>query len=94
VPRSWRRVVALCAARGVACPSFSASLCYLDQYRRGRLPANLTQAQRDFFGAHTYERTDKPGSFHTHWVEATPAAAGGAGGGAAAAAAAAPPAGH
>jgi len=57
----------LCAASGIACPSFSASLCYLDQYRRARLPSNLTQAQRDFFGAHTYERTDRPGAFHTEW---------------------------
>jgi 6-phosphogluconate dehydrogenase len=57
---AWRRVVSLCVASGIACPSFSASLGYFDQYRRARLPANLTQAQRDFFGAHTYERTDKP----------------------------------
>jgi 6-phosphogluconate dehydrogenase len=64
---SWRRIVALCAATGIACPSFSSSLGYLDQYRRARLPANLTQAQRDFFGAHGYERVDKTGSFHTEW---------------------------
>ena len=64
---AWRRVVSLCVASGIACPSFSASLSYLDQYRRARLPANLTQAQRDFFGAHTYERTDGPGNFHTEW---------------------------
>jgi 6-phosphogluconate dehydrogenase len=64
---AWRRIVSLCAASGISCPSFSASLSYFDQYRRARLPANLTQAQRDFFGAHTYERTDKPGSFHTEW---------------------------
>jgi 6-phosphogluconate dehydrogenase len=66
---SLRRIVSLCAAGGIACPSLSASLGYLDQYRRGRLPANLTQAQRDFFGAHTYERTDKPGAFHTEWAK-------------------------
>ena len=66
---AWRRVVALCVASGIACPSFSASLGYFDQYRRVRLPANLTQAQRDFFGAHGYERTDKPGSFHTEWAK-------------------------
>jgi 6-phosphogluconate dehydrogenase len=64
---AWRRVVSLCVASGIACPSFSASLGYFDQYRRARLPANLTQAQRDFFGAHTYERTDKEGWFHTEW---------------------------
>lgn len=66
---AWRRVVSLCVASGIACPSFSASLGYFDQYRRARLPANLTQAQRDFFGAHTYERTDKPGAFHTEWAK-------------------------
>ncbi len=66
---AWRRVVSLCVATGIACPSFSASLGYFDQYRRDRLPANLTQAQRDFFGAHTYERTDKAGAFHTEWAK-------------------------
>ena len=66
---SWRRIVALSAASGIATPSFSSSLGYLDQYRRARLPANLTQAQRDFFGAHTYERTDKAGVFHTEWAK-------------------------
>ena len=109
---AWRRVVALCVASGIACPSFSASLGYFgemrggavararggrvrarpaatarlpaqtltapraasprafaDQYRRVRLPANLTQAQRDFFGAHGYERTDRPGSHHTEWAK-------------------------
>jgi 6-phosphogluconate dehydrogenase len=45
----------------------SASLDYVDSYRTGSLPANLTQAQRDFFGAHTYKRNDKPGTFHTEW---------------------------
>ena len=66
---SWRRVVALCVATGTPVPSVSASLAYFDVYRRERLPANLTQAQRDFFGAHTYERTDRPGSFHAAWSE-------------------------
>ena len=66
---AWRRVVALCVASGIACPSFSASLGYLDQYRRARLPANLTQAQRDFFGAHTYECISKPGAHHTEWAQ-------------------------
>ena len=66
---AWRRIVALCVASGIACPSFSASLGYFDTYRRARGPANLTQAQRDYFGAHGYERTDKPGSFHTEWAK-------------------------
>jgi len=64
-----RRVVALGIQYGVSMPSFSASVAYYDSYRRARLPANLTQAQRDFFGAHTYERTDKKGSFHTEWAK-------------------------
>src|SRR5947208_12544534 len=54
---------------GVAVPAFSASLAYFDSYRSARLPSNLLQAQRDFFGAHTYERVDKPGVFHTEWTE-------------------------
>jgi len=66
---AWRRVVALAAACGIAIPSFSASLCYLDLYRRARLPANLTQAQRDFFGAHTFERLDRAGAFHVEWAK-------------------------
>jgi 6-phosphogluconate dehydrogenase len=64
---AWRRVVSLGIANGIALPSMSASLMYYDQYRRGSLPANLVQAQRDFFGGHTYERIDKPGTFHTLW---------------------------
>jgi len=64
---AWRRIVTLGIANGIAVPSTSASLGYYDQYRRARLPANLIQAQRDFFGGHTYERTDKPGVFHTLW---------------------------
>src|SRR5207245_9992654 len=55
--------------QGVAVPAFSASLAYFDSYRQARLPANLLQAQRDFFGAHTYERIDKPRVFHTEWIE-------------------------
>jgi len=66
---SWRRIVSLCVASGIACPAFSASLGYFDSYRRARLPANLTQAQRDFFGGHTYERVDKEGWFHCAWTE-------------------------
>jgi 6-phosphogluconate dehydrogenase len=65
----WRLVVALAVKHGVAVPAFSASLAYFDSYRSARLPANLLQAQRDFFGAHTYERIDKPGVFHTEWTD-------------------------
>ncbi|MEM9945089.1 MAG: NADP-dependent phosphogluconate dehydrogenase [Cyanobacteria bacterium P01_D01_bin.36] len=64
---AWREVVALAAKVGIPVPAFSASLDYFDSYRRDRLPQNLTQAQRDYFGAHTYERTDKDGVFHTEW---------------------------
>ncbi|CAM9470284.1 unnamed protein product [Ectocarpus sp. 12 AP-2014] len=64
---SWRRVVTLCVASGIAAPAMTASLSYFDSYRRARLPANLVQAQRDFFGAHTYERVDKEGTFHCLW---------------------------
>jgi 6-phosphogluconate dehydrogenase len=67
---SWRRLVALCVVQGVACPALSASLAYLDTYRRGSLPANLIQAQRDFFGGHTYERINAEGRFHTAWTDA------------------------
>ncbi len=62
-----RTVVAAAAQLGLPAPAFSSALNYFDSYRRGRLPANLIQAQRDYFGAHTYERTDKPGTFHTEW---------------------------
>lgn len=65
---AWREVVAMAAKVGIAVPAFSASLDYFDSYRRDRLPQNLTQAQRDYFGAHTYERVDKPGVFHTDWI--------------------------
>jgi 6-phosphogluconate dehydrogenase len=67
---NWRRAIAAGVQAGVALPAFSASLSYFDSYRQERLPANLLQAQRDYFGAHTYERTDKPGTFHTEWLEA------------------------
>jgi 6-phosphogluconate dehydrogenase len=53
----------------VAAPTFASALAYYDSYRSARLPANLLQAQRDYFGAHTYERTDKPGTFHTEWLD-------------------------
>jgi 6-phosphogluconate dehydrogenase len=65
----WRLVVSTAIKFGVPVPAFSASLAYYDSYRSARLPANLLQAQRDFFGAHTYERVDKPGVFHTEWLE-------------------------
>src|SRR5213082_627208 len=67
--RNWRVAVSTAVKHGVALPAFSASLAYFDSYRQARLPANLLQAQRDFFGAHTYERVDKPGVFHTEWIE-------------------------
>jgi 6-phosphogluconate dehydrogenase len=66
----WRRTVARGVAIGVPLPSMTASLAYFDSYRTARLPQNLTQAQRDAFGAHTYERTDgdPPGAVHTDWL--------------------------
>jgi 6-phosphogluconate dehydrogenase len=65
---AWRRVVSLGISNGIGLPAFSGSLAYYDSYRRARLPGNLIQAQRDFFGAHTYERNDAPGAFvHTEW---------------------------
>jgi len=67
---AWREVVALAAQTGIPVPAFSASLDYFDSYRRDRLPQNLTQAQRDYFGAHTYERVDTEGVFHTEWTKA------------------------
>lgn len=66
---SWRRVVALGVTSGVAVPGMSASLAYFDSYRRSRLPANLIQAQRDYFGSHTYERVDMDGWHHTLWSD-------------------------
>jgi 6-phosphogluconate dehydrogenase len=64
----WRKVVAMAAELGIPIPAFASALSYYDSYRRDRLPANLLQAQRDYFGAHTYERVDKPGVFHTEWL--------------------------
>jgi 6-phosphogluconate dehydrogenase len=64
---AWRRVVAGAAQNGIPTPAFSSSLAYYDGIRAERLPAALIQAQRDFFGAHTYRRIDKDGSFHTEW---------------------------
>ena len=64
-----REVIALAVTTGIPVPCFSAALSYYDSYRTERLPANLLQAQRDYFGAHTYERVDKAGSFHTEWLK-------------------------
>ena len=65
--RDWRRAVVIAGSRGIPIPALSASLHAYDAYRSERLPQNLIQAQRDFFGAHTYERIDKEGTFHTEW---------------------------
>ncbi|MEM8610891.1 MAG: decarboxylating NADP(+)-dependent phosphogluconate dehydrogenase, partial [Cyanobacteria bacterium P01_H01_bin.105] len=70
---AWRDVVAMAAQYGIPVPAFSASLDYFDSYRRAQLPQNLTQAQRDYFGAHTYQRVDKEGTFHTEWTKETAA---------------------
>ncbi|KVL90726.1 NADP-dependent phosphogluconate dehydrogenase [Burkholderia stagnalis] len=64
---SLREVVIAAVRAGVPVPAFASAVAYFDSYRSARLPANLVQAQRDFFGAHTFERTDKPGSFHANW---------------------------
>jgi 6-phosphogluconate dehydrogenase len=67
---AWRRVVAKAVEMGYPVPAMSSALAFYDGYRRGRLPANMIQAQRDYFGAHTYERVDKPRGeyFHTNWT--------------------------
>ena len=66
----WRRAVGAGVANGIPLPAMSAALAYFDGYRSARLPANLLQAQRDYFGAHTYERMDRPRGqfFHTNWT--------------------------
>jgi len=66
---AWRKVVSIAAELGLPIPAMSAALNYYDSYRAERLPHNLLQAQRDYFGAHTYERVDEAGSFHTEWVK-------------------------
>ncbi|MFW5915440.1 MAG: decarboxylating NADP(+)-dependent phosphogluconate dehydrogenase [Planctomycetota bacterium] len=66
---AWRRVVQMATEQGIPTPAFSSSLAYYDSYRSKRLPANLIQAQRDYFGAHTYERVDRDGRFHTEWLK-------------------------
>ncbi|MBI3768130.1 MAG: NADP-dependent phosphogluconate dehydrogenase [Deltaproteobacteria bacterium] len=75
----WRATAALGVKLGIGLPATTASLAYFDSFRRARLPANLVQGQRDYFGAHTYERLDRPGVFHTNWSEPRPAAPGRAG---------------
>jgi 6-phosphogluconate dehydrogenase len=67
---AWRQVIAKAVRAGIPVPAFSSALAYYDSYRSERLPANLLQAQRDYFGAHTYERVDKPKGefFHTNWT--------------------------
>jgi 6-phosphogluconate dehydrogenase len=67
---NWRLAVSEASKNGIAIPAFSSALAYYDQYRTASLPANLLQAQRDYFGAHTYERVDKAGAFHTEWLQA------------------------
>jgi 6-phosphogluconate dehydrogenase len=64
---NWRKVVALAVEEGVPVPAFASSLAYFDGLRRARGAANLLQGLRDYFGAHTYSRLDKPGKFHTRW---------------------------
>ncbi|ARV59736.1 phosphogluconate dehydrogenase (NADP(+)-dependent, decarboxylating) [Nostocales cyanobacterium HT-58-2] len=68
---AWREVVAVMMELDIPAPAFAASLTYFNSYRRARLPQNLTQAQRDYFGAHTYHRIDKSGVFHTEWAALT-----------------------
>jgi 6-phosphogluconate dehydrogenase len=70
---NWRKVVMVAVENGIPTPAMSASLAYFDSYRTADLPQNLTQAQRDFFGSHTYERVDHPerGFIHTDWLSKT-----------------------
>jgi 6-phosphogluconate dehydrogenase len=66
---AWRQAVGAAVGHGLPVPALGSTLAYFDTYRRARLPANLIQAQRDYFGAHGFERTDRPGSFHGPWQE-------------------------
>ena len=66
---AWREVIVTATQLGLPVPAFSTALAYYDSYRRESLPANLLQAQRDYFGAHTYRRLDREGVFHTDWIE-------------------------
>ncbi|HEY9216371.1 MAG TPA: NADP-dependent phosphogluconate dehydrogenase, partial [Ancylobacter sp.] len=65
----WRKAVVRAIEHGVPTPAFSSALAYYDGLRRARGPANLLQGLRDYFGAHTYARLDKPGKFHTRWAQ-------------------------
>ena len=65
---NWRLVVSTAINAGLPVPAFSSALAYFDSYRTEYLSANMIQAQRDYFGAHTYNRVDKPGTFHTEWL--------------------------
>ncbi|WP_025679095.1 NADP-dependent phosphogluconate dehydrogenase [Paenibacillus massiliensis] len=65
---AWRKVIAIAVTRGIPVPAFASALAYYDSYRTERLPANLLQAQRDYFGAHTFQRVDKEGTFHHQWM--------------------------
>jgi len=67
--QALRDVVAYAVQNGIPVPTFGAAVAYYDSYRAAVLPANLIQAQRDYFGAHTYKRTDKDGVFHTEWLD-------------------------
>ncbi|OBZ19382.1 phosphogluconate dehydrogenase (NADP(+)-dependent, decarboxylating) [Bacillus sp. FJAT-27264] len=67
--QAWREVISVAVTRGIPVPAFTSALAYYDSYRTERLPANLLQAQRDYFGAHTFERVDKEGSFHFQWMD-------------------------
>ncbi|MDQ0059523.1 NADP-dependent phosphogluconate dehydrogenase [Paenibacillus harenae] len=66
---AWREVVSIAIANGVPVPAFASAIAYFDSYRTERLPANLLQAQRDYFGAHTFKRIDKEGTFHYNWIQ-------------------------
>ncbi|SEB43598.1 NADP-dependent phosphogluconate dehydrogenase [Paenibacillus sp. GP183] len=66
---AWREVISIAVTRGIPVPAFASALAYYDSYRTDRLPANLLQAQRDYFGAHTFQRVDKEGTFHYEWLE-------------------------
>jgi 6-phosphogluconate dehydrogenase len=65
----WRRVIGRAVELGIPVPAFSSCLAYYDGYRRARGPASLIQGQRDYFGAHTYKRVDREGTFHLRWAQ-------------------------
>lgn len=66
---SLRKIVSIGVEIGLSTPGFATALCYFDAFRSQWLPTNLIQAQRDYFGSHTYKRIDKPGTFHTDWEQ-------------------------